>query len=124
MNRLKQFAVSTTVALAAFAGLAGNALAQDHRYETRYEARGDHRGDRIDERQHRQAQAIHHAAATGRLTPHETRRLMRQQEQIRHAEAQARADGRVSYRERERLDAMQDHARRSIERQAHDRQTW
>lgn len=120
MNRLKQFAVSTTVALAAFAGLAGNALAQDHRYETR----GDHRGDRIDERQQRQAQAIRHAAATGRLTPHETRRLMRQQEQIRHAEAQARADGRVSYRERERLDAMQDHARRSIERETHDRQTW
>jgi hypothetical protein len=30
----------------------------------------------------------------------------------------------VSYRERERLDAMQDHARRSIERETHDRQTW
>ena len=120
MNRLKQFAVSTTVALAAFAGLAGNALAQDHRYDTR----GDHRGDRVDERQHRQMRAIRHGAETGRLTPRETHRLMRQQEHIRHAEAQARADGHVSYRERERLDAMQDHARRSIERQTYDRQTW
>jgi len=120
MNRFKRLVVSTTVAIAAFAGVAGHAMAQDRGYDTG----GDHRGDRIDERQHRQMRAIRHGAASGQLTPREARQLMRQQEHIRQAEAQARADGHVSYRERERIDAMQDHARRSIARQSDDHQSW
>ena len=54
MNHIKRLVASTAVAIAAFAGLAGQAAAQDHRYETW----GDHRGDRIDERQQRQMRAI------------------------------------------------------------------
>ena len=120
MNHIKRLVASTAVAIAAFAGLAGQAAAQDHRYETW----GDHRGDRIDERQQRQMRAIRHGEATGRLTPRETHRLLRQQEHIRRVEARARADGHVSYRERERIDAMQDRARESIARQTHDHDNW
>jgi len=78
---------------------------------------------RVDARQARQHARIADGAASGALTPHERRRLHREQQAIRHAEAQAKADGTVTARERRRLEHLQNHASRDIRRQKHDGQT-
>lgn len=76
----------------------------------------------VDARQQRQEARINQGAASGALTPRETRRLHHEQRRIEHAEAHAKADGTVTPRERARLHHMQDHASRDIHRQKHDRQ--
>jgi hypothetical protein len=128
MNRLHRFALRTLLAAAGVAGLAGAASAHDGHRDDRYRGpshRHEVRADtRVDLRQDRQMDRIRDGAQSGRLTPHETRRLMRQQSEIRRFEAQARADGHVSWRERERLESLQDRARLDIDRQLRDHQTW
>jgi hypothetical protein len=76
----------------------------------------------VDARQQRQEARINQGAASGALTPHETRRLQREQRAISRAETNAKADGTVTPRERAKLQHMQDHASRDIHRQKHDRQ--
>lgn len=123
MNRFQQLALRTVLAASAFAGFAGAAAAHEGRHDDRRRPGVHHQVDRqVDHRQDRQMHRIRHGASTGRLTPHETRQLVQQQARIRQAEAQAWADGRVTRRERERLDALQDQAQRHISRQLRDRQ--
>ena len=78
---------------------------------------------RIDARGARQEQRIEQGKATGALTPHETRRLKREQKGIARAETQAKADGTVTAQERQRLTRMQNKASRDIHRQKHDAPT-
>lgn len=75
---------------------------------------------RVDARQARQHARIAQGVARGEITAQERQRLARQQRAIALAEARAKADGVVTPRERRQLDAMQDHAGRSIHRQAQD----
>lgn len=77
---------------------------------------------KVDARQRHQQARIEQGAASGALTPRETRRLKREQHAIQHAENHAKADGVVTPRERARLHHLQDHASRDIHRQKHDRQ--
>lgn len=78
---------------------------------------------RINQRQDRQQVRIDRGISNGSLTARETARLERQQSRIASAEARDRADGgRLTWRERYRLEQRQDAASRNIYRQKHDRQ--
>ncbi|MET0350089.1 MAG: hypothetical protein ABW067_09910 [Rhizobacter sp.] len=123
MTRSKTLAAGAALVFAALATLSGAASAHD-RYGHRYESRSQYRSDRIDERQYRQSAAIRHGIVTGQLSRREAGYLVRQQREINRAEAWAEADGHVSWRERERIEAMQDHAGRSIRREMGDRRGW
>lgn len=76
----------------------------------------------VDVRQAHQQARIAQGAASGALTPHEQRRLQREQRAVAHAEAHAKADGTVTAKERHRLHKMQDGASADIRHQKHDRQ--
>lgn len=120
MTRSTSLSALVFVALAA---LSGAAAAHD-RYGHRHDDRNGYRGDRIDARQYRQAAAIRHGIVTGQLSRREAGHLVRQQRRIDRAEAWAEADGHVSWHERQRIEAMQDHAGRSIRRELGDRRGW
>lgn len=77
---------------------------------------------RVDQRQENQARRIEKGTATGQLTPKEADKLQAQQGRIEKAEAQAKSDGKVTARERKRLDKKQDNASRKIKRERKDRQ--
>lgn len=77
---------------------------------------------RVDQRQARQRQRIEHGVRSGRITPHEARRLIHQQREIRHMERRAIADGVVTTREQQRLEQAQNRASQSIQRRSYDRQ--
>ncbi|WP_199873182.1 hypothetical protein [Ideonella sp. A 288] len=77
---------------------------------------------KVDERQARQEGRIAQGAASGELTPRETRRLKHEQHSVRRAEAHAKADGVVTPAERRHLHAKQDRASRHIHHQKHDAQ--
>jgi hypothetical protein len=78
---------------------------------------------RINQRQNHQQQRIAKGISSGRLTPHETIRLERQQRHIARYEARNCADGGgLNVRERARIEAKQDRASARIYRQKHDRQ--
>jgi hypothetical protein len=77
---------------------------------------------RFENRQQRQEQRIDQGVASGALTPHETRRLGRQQAGLVRAEARAEADGKITRGEAAAIDKRQDHASRTIYRQKHDGQ--
>ena len=125
MTRSKTFAAGAALVFAALTALSGAASAHDrygHGYG--YDTRSPYRSDRIDARQYRQAAAIRHGIVTGQLNRREAHHLVRQQREIDRAEAWAQADGHVSWRERERIEAMQDHAGRSIRRELGDHRGW
>jgi hypothetical protein len=121
MTRSKTLAAGAALVFAALTALSGTASAHD-RYG--YDGRSAYRSDRIDARQYRQAAAIRHGIVTGQLNRREAHHLVRQQREIDRAEAWAQADGHVSWRERERIEAMQDHAGRSIRRELGDHRGW
>jgi hypothetical protein len=77
---------------------------------------------RIDQRAAEQQKRIQQGVASGQLTPHETRRLERQQHRIARDEQRAKGDGVVTAKERARLTREQDEASRAIHRQKHDAQ--
>lgn len=106
--------------LAAFG--AGAASAQGvPRYDPppRYEAT-----PRIDQREAQQQRRIVQGARSGQLTPHEYRRLQRQQAAIHRMERRARADGVVTRAERREIARAQQRASRAIYSQKHDRQRY
>jgi len=123
MTRSKTFAAGAALVFAALTALSGAASAHD-RYGYGHDSRSQYRSDRIDARQYRQAAAIRHGIVTGQLSRREAHHLVRQQREIDRAEAWAQADGHVSWRERERIEAMQDHAGRSIRRELGDHRGW
>lgn len=119
MNRLQQLVLAASLTVASVSAFAqpGGRFDRDHDHD-----RGPRAESVVDARQHQQADRIRDGAASGRLTPRETRVLLRQQQDIRQAERAALADGRFSFRERQELDRLLDRADRDIARQLHDRQ--
>ena len=77
---------------------------------------------RINKREHSQQERIRQGIRSGSLTRHEAARLEAEQARIRVDEARAKADGRVSYRERERLNRELSRAGSDIHHQKHDQQ--
>jgi hypothetical protein len=78
---------------------------------------------RINQRQNHQQQRIGAGVTNGSLTAGEATRLEARQVHINRYEARSRADGGgLSYRERYRLERMQDKASHRIYAQKHDAQ--
>jgi len=78
---------------------------------------------RINQRQYRQQNRIADGVNSGQLNARETNRLERREGHIANYEARARASGGgLNYRERYRIERMQDRTSRAIYRQKHDAQ--
>ncbi len=78
---------------------------------------------RIRHRQYRQQKRIHQGVHSGQLTWRETRSLEREQRHIRQSRRRAWSDGRLTPRERARLEIQQDAASRHIYRAKHNDRT-
>ena len=78
---------------------------------------------RVDRRQERQEQRIDQGVKSGALTPRETRKLERGQTHVENLEMKAQADGKVTAREKARLEHAQDVQSERIYKQKHDKQT-
>ncbi|MEW6125920.1 MAG: hypothetical protein AB1757_02555 [Acidobacteriota bacterium] len=76
----------------------------------------------VNHRQHEQQSRIRQGARSGELTGREAFKLQSQQAAIQLYEWKAKRDGHVSWKERYRLDNMQDRASHNIYKQKHDRQ--
>lgn len=76
----------------------------------------------LDQRQEQQAERIREGAQNGTLTRQETKQLVRSQKQLRRMEAQAKSDGKVTARERAKLQHKANVESRKIYRQKHDGQ--
>ncbi len=77
-------------------------------------------GNGIDRQQHQQQAQIRHGVRNGSLTPHEARRLSREQRQIAVLERRYRADGVLTRDERRDLRGELQDASRHIYNQSHD----
>jgi len=71
-------------------------------------------------RNHRQKQRIRQGIRSGEIIRPEARRLKKEQRRINRAYHRATADGHLSWRERQRLNNMQDRASRHIYRAKHN----
>lgn len=79
----------------------------------------------VNRRQYNQQDRIQQGARSGALNGREVYRLERNQGRIDRAEHRMRSSGgRLTYRERARLDRRQDRASARIYRQKHDRQGY
>ena len=76
--------------------------------------------DRSSIRDHRQTRRIRQGVRSGEITRPEVRRLKMEQRRIDSAYHRASADGHLNWRERQRLDKMQDRASRHIYRAKHN----
>ncbi len=76
----------------------------------------------LDQRQENQAQRIEQGVTSGQLNQREAARLERAGERLEANEAKAKADGKVTARERHRLQREADANSARIYRQKHDRQ--
>lgn len=76
----------------------------------------------IDARQANQEKRIEQGLQSGRLTQAEAARLQKGEAQIDNAQMRAKEDGKVTLKERHRLDQMADRESHAIRRQKHDRQ--
>ena len=75
---------------------------------------------RIDRREARQHARIHQGVRSGQLSRGEARSLRAGQRHVRRMELRAKADGRVTARERMRLDRAQNRQSRHIWRLKHN----
>ncbi len=80
----------------------------------------------IDQREHRQEQRIRQGEATGQLTPREARRLQYLEMRLHRTEARMRMEngGRLSWRERRRLQQMANADSAAIYRLKHNYRTY
>ena len=78
---------------------------------------------RIHHRQYRQQKRIHQGVHSGQLTWREARSLEREQRRIQRSRRRAWADGRLTPRERFRLEFQQDMASRHIYWARHNNRT-
>ena len=78
---------------------------------------------RIDQRQANQAQRIEQGKKSGALTSKEAARLEKGQARVQKAEDKAVADGKVTKKERRKIEHAQDVQSRRIYKQKHDKQT-
>lgn len=76
----------------------------------------------IDAQQNNQQKRIEQGISSGRITAHEADRLRQQQESIRQQEALAKQNGRLSDRERFRLNRQINKSSGNIYKQNHDSQ--
>lgn len=79
-------------------------------------------GASVDERQARQQKRIEQGLKSGELTPREAGRLERQEARIAAEEKASRSDGKLSKRERAKLQRDLNKASRHIYREKHDAQ--
>ncbi len=77
---------------------------------------------RIDQRQANQAQRIEQGKKSGALTGKEAARLEKGQARVQKMEDKAVADGKVTKKERRRIEHAQDVESRRIAKQKHDKQ--
>lgn len=77
---------------------------------------------RIDKRQELQLQRIDQGVKSGQLNQKEAARLEKGQARIQKAENKAVADGKVTAKERAKIEHMQDRQSRHIAREKHDKQ--
>lgn len=75
---------------------------------------------RIDQRQVEQQKRIDQGVASGQLTPKEAAGLQKRETKIAKDEAVAKADGKVTAKERRKLDREQDRASKAIYKQKHN----
>jgi hypothetical protein len=78
---------------------------------------------RIDQREANQERRIEQGEKSGALTPREAARLEKGQSRVDKMEKKAMADGKVSAKERRRIEHAQDQQSRRIYREKHDKQT-
>ena len=78
---------------------------------------------RADRRQRKQAARVVDGVKSGELTKRETRQIVRQQRDVQRTKRRARADGKVTVRERVRIERKQDRASRNIARKKHNRRS-
>jgi hypothetical protein len=76
----------------------------------------------VDQRQVNQEARIQQGVKSGNLTEREATRLEKGQDRIERMEDKARADGKVTAKERRRLEHAQNVESRHIAREKHDRQ--
>jgi len=97
----------------------------DHRdFDERFERDSSPRHDgyaNIDLRQQHQMERIRNGMATGQITRHEARDLVREQREIERTQRYYLADGRLSRDEWISLDRMLDQAANHIRAEKHDR---
>ena len=79
---------------------------------------------RVGERQLHQEKRIAQGIRSHALTPAETRSLVRQQVRIQHFKRHALRDGRLTPRERARLEHLQAKASHHIYRLKHNHRNW
>jgi Tfp pilus assembly protein FimT len=77
---------------------------------------------RIDQRQTNQERRIEQGVKSGALNEREAMRLEKGEARIQKMEDKAAADGKVTLKERARIERAQDMQSRRIYRQKHDRQ--
>jgi len=77
----------------------------------------------INNRERRQQKRIRKGVRSGELTKKEAARLEAQQAKTKAAEAVAKSDGKVTAKERVRLQKRENRTSRRIYRQKHDNQT-
>lgn len=78
---------------------------------------------RIDQRQANQERRIEQGEKSGQLNKREARRLERGQAHVQKMENKAVADGKVTAKERAKIEKAQDRQSRRIYREKHDKQT-
>ena len=76
----------------------------------------------VDRREKRQQKRIHRGVEKGTLTKHEAARMEKQQAKTEAIEAKMKSDGKVTARERARLNRRENRTSRRIYRQKHDAQ--
>jgi uncharacterized membrane protein YebE (DUF533 family) len=76
----------------------------------------------IDQRQANQQQRIDQGVKSGELTGKEAARLEKGQERVQNMETKAKADGKVTPKERERIENAQNKESKKIHKEKHDRQ--
>ena len=76
----------------------------------------------INKREYKQQERIRQGIRSGELTRREAGRLEAEQAKIKTDEALAKADGKVTPKERTRLNRELNHSSRDIYRQKHDKQ--
>ena len=74
----------------------------------------------VDQREKNQEKRIEQGIRSGNLTPAETRRLEVQQGRIKADELNAKSDGKVTAKERRKLNREQNRANRTIYRKKHN----
>ncbi len=77
---------------------------------------------RLDQRQATQEQRIQQGVQSGQLTTQEAARLEKGQARVDRMEDKAKADGKVTEKERKRLQHAENVQSRHIKREKHDRQ--